>query len=102
VADFVKDEDLERGSIYPPLSKIKECSIVIAERVAKYAYEKGKYLYLNYIGLPRKISAPPGIEPGPSGVQANTVFFLAQVLGNFFFILTFIFFLYIKACSHLS
>ncbi|KAI5712807.1 hypothetical protein M8J76_007630 [Diaphorina citri] len=41
VADFVKDEDLERGSIYPPLSKIKECSIVIAERVAKYAYEKG-------------------------------------------------------------
>ncbi|XP_046672810.1 LOW QUALITY PROTEIN: NADP-dependent malic enzyme-like [Homalodisca vitripennis] len=41
VADYVKEEDIERGSLYPPLNKIRECSAQIATRISIYAYEKG-------------------------------------------------------------
>lgn len=41
VSDFVSETDLERGSLYPPLSKIRECSVHIAIKIAEYAYEKG-------------------------------------------------------------
>lgn len=49
VADYVKDEDIEKGSLYPPLSKIREVSLEIATRIAKYAYEKGKILILSLL-----------------------------------------------------
>ncbi|GLV41122.1 Malic enzyme b [Carabus blaptoides fortunei] len=41
LAKMVSDDDIERGSLYPPLSKIREASIKIAMRITKYAYDKG-------------------------------------------------------------
>ncbi|XP_044730895.1 NADP-dependent malic enzyme [Chrysoperla carnea] len=41
IADNVSQADVDGGSLYPPLSSIRECSFEIAMRVAKYAYEKG-------------------------------------------------------------
>lgn len=42
LAASVRDEDLEIGSLYPPLSFIKEVSLKIAVGITKYAYLKGK------------------------------------------------------------
>jgi malate dehydrogenase (oxaloacetate-decarboxylating)(NADP+) len=42
VADHVSDADIAKGSLYPPLSSIKECSFDIAIGVTKYAYAKGE------------------------------------------------------------
>ncbi|KAG5673276.1 hypothetical protein PVAND_003336 [Polypedilum vanderplanki] len=41
IAKHVSDEDIQRGSLYPPLSVIKECSFDIAIGITKYAYAKG-------------------------------------------------------------
>lgn len=41
IADHVSQEDLDKGSLYPPLGSIRECSLNIAVGVTKYAYEKG-------------------------------------------------------------
>lgn len=41
LAEIVTDDDLERGSLYPPLEHIKDCSIEIAVHVMEYSYEKG-------------------------------------------------------------
>jgi malate dehydrogenase (oxaloacetate-decarboxylating)(NADP+) len=41
LSDLVSQEDLDQGRIYPPLSKIREVSLKIAEAVAEVAYEKG-------------------------------------------------------------
>lgn len=42
LAKMVSDDDIERGSLYPPLSKIREASIQIAMRITQYAYDKGE------------------------------------------------------------
>lgn len=41
LANYVEDVDLERGSLYPPLSSIREISMRIAIGVTKCAYDKG-------------------------------------------------------------
>ncbi|XP_069700053.1 NADP-dependent malic enzyme-like isoform X2 [Periplaneta americana] len=41
LADLVSEDDLEKGSLYPPLSTIQKCSIRIAAKVAEHAYEHG-------------------------------------------------------------
>lgn len=42
LAACVQDEDLERGSLYPPLDSIREVSLRIAVGITKYAYCKGR------------------------------------------------------------
>lgn len=41
LADAVSEGDLARGSVYPPLARIREVSVAIAVRVAEYAWENG-------------------------------------------------------------
>lgn len=41
IADNVAQEDLDKGSLYPPLGAIRDCSLEIAVGVTKYAYQKG-------------------------------------------------------------
>lgn len=42
LATCVRDEDLEIGSLYPPLTHIREVSLRIAIGITKYAYSRGK------------------------------------------------------------
>ena len=46
IAKHVSDEDIEKGSLYPPLSLIRECSFEIAIDITKYAYAKGNYFLM--------------------------------------------------------
>jgi malate dehydrogenase (oxaloacetate-decarboxylating)(NADP+) len=41
LADAVRPEDLERGCLYPPLSRIREVSAAIAVAVAEVAFRRG-------------------------------------------------------------
>ena len=41
LANLVTEADLEKGLIYPPLTRIREVSAVIATAVAEVAYERG-------------------------------------------------------------
>jgi len=41
LANQVTDSDLERGRVYPPLSRIRKVSALIAYDVARMAYDKG-------------------------------------------------------------
>ncbi|KAF5303430.1 hypothetical protein FQA39_LY09974 [Lamprigera yunnana] len=38
LAELVADADLDVGRVYPPLSKIQDCSVKIATKVAEFAY----------------------------------------------------------------
>lgn len=44
LAACVQDEDLEGGSLYPPLNNIREVSVRIAIGITKYAYCKGEFI----------------------------------------------------------
>ena len=41
LASQVSESDLSRGSVYPPLSRIREVSALIAYEVAKIAWSQG-------------------------------------------------------------
>lgn len=41
LANIVTEEDLENGSLYPPLKHIQSCSLKIAVKLVEAAYEKG-------------------------------------------------------------
>ncbi|XP_017102150.2 NADP-dependent malic enzyme [Drosophila bipectinata] len=41
LAELVSKDDLAKGSLYPPLNSIVNCSIAIAEKVVEYAYKNG-------------------------------------------------------------
>ncbi|XP_026330267.1 NADP-dependent malic enzyme-like isoform X2 [Hyposmocoma kahamanoa] len=42
LAEIVSQEDLDSGSLYPPLKDIKNCSVKIAKKVIEYAYKTNK------------------------------------------------------------
>lgn len=62
LAASVKDEDLESGSLYPPLDAIREVSLRIAIGITKYAYCKGmtiiKFLCVVYSNIATHTFAP--------------------------------------------
>lgn len=39
LAEIVSKEDLEKGSLYPPLNSIVNCSMAIAEKIVEYAFK---------------------------------------------------------------
>ncbi|XP_047531793.1 NADP-dependent malic enzyme-like isoform X1 [Vanessa atalanta] len=42
LAEIVSQDNLDQGSLYPPLADIQECSIQIAKKVVQHAYKTGK------------------------------------------------------------
>ncbi|CAH2040356.1 unnamed protein product, partial [Iphiclides podalirius] len=42
LAEVVSQEDLDRGSLYPPLEAIQDCSVKIAKKIFEHAYSTGK------------------------------------------------------------
>lgn len=46
LAKTVSQQDLDGGSLYPPLSSIRDVSMDIAIGVTKCAYDKGNYFII--------------------------------------------------------
>lgn len=50
LANMVTEEDLNAGSLYPPLCNIKDGSVKMAMAILQYAYDKSKIFFI-YIGI---------------------------------------------------
>lgn len=50
LAEIVSQEDLDSGSLYPPLKDIQNCSVKIAKKVVEYAYETSMYSFFSSLG----------------------------------------------------
>lgn len=48
LAELVKAEDLNNGTLYPPLKDIQQCSLRIAEDIMKYSYENGEFSFTSW------------------------------------------------------
>ncbi|XP_028161890.1 NADP-dependent malic enzyme-like isoform X2 [Ostrinia furnacalis] len=42
LSDIVSQTDLDKGSLYPPLEEIQNCSVKIAKKIVEHAYQIGK------------------------------------------------------------
>lgn len=51
LANLVTEDDLQKGSIYPPLTDIMNVSIKIAAKVVEYSYMKGEYYIFKFCNL---------------------------------------------------
>lgn len=69
LAELCCEEDLNRGSLYPPLSMITKCSIEIAVQIMDYAYKNGNlvvYLFCSiYIIFYTKKLGLATVRPEP-------------------------------------
>lgn len=45
LAEIVKQEDLDKGNLYPPLKDIRECSVKIAKSVVEHAYKTSAFYF---------------------------------------------------------
>lgn len=44
MSEIVTDNDLDHGSLYPPLETIQNCSVKIAKKVVEHAYKTGNII----------------------------------------------------------
>lgn len=80
IAKHVSDEDIQKGSLYPPLSLIRECSFDIAIGITKYAYAKGKVSFLGkHVKLMKSFLGLASLYPEPSDKKS----WLKQHIYNF-------------------
>lgn len=49
LGNYVSEQDIAEGALYPPLSKALDLSILIAKNIMDYAYANGK-LFIKFFG----------------------------------------------------
>lgn len=74
LAASVRDEDLEVGSLYPPLDAIREVSLKIAIGITKYAYCKGmSYFFFLTVFLLKNCTAHKKLRNVRNSTHLQTI-----------------------------